>query len=59
MSLLLEPGTLVRNPDCPEWGIGQIQSVTGNRATVNFEEVGKTVLLLDVVSLEILAEDTY
>ncbi|MEM1275910.1 MAG: DUF3553 domain-containing protein [Pseudomonadota bacterium] len=59
MSFLLEPGTLVRNPECPEWGIGQIQSVTGNRATVNFEEVGKTVLLLDAVSLEILSEDLY
>ncbi|MEM9046307.1 MAG: DUF3553 domain-containing protein [Pseudomonadota bacterium] len=59
MSVLLEPGTLVRNPDCLDWGIGQVQSVTGNRATINFEEIGKTVILLDAVSLEILAEDTY
>lgn len=59
MSMLLEPGTIVRNPECPEWGIGQIQSVTGNRATVNFQEIGKTIVFLDAVSLEILSEDLY
>ncbi|MEM8793394.1 MAG: DUF3553 domain-containing protein [Pseudomonadota bacterium] len=57
--MLLEPGTIVRNPECPEWGIGQIQSVTGNRATVNFQEIGKTIVFLDAVSLEILSEDLY
>ncbi|MEM7669951.1 MAG: DUF3553 domain-containing protein [Pseudomonadota bacterium] len=59
MLLLLEPGTLVRHPECPDWGLGQVQSVTGNRATVNFEEIGKVVVLIDSVSLEIVAEDTY
>ncbi|MBY8975623.1 DUF3553 domain-containing protein [Rhodobacteraceae bacterium NNCM2] len=59
MSFLLEPGTLVRHPDCADWGVGQVQSITGNKATVNFEEVGKVVLLLDAVSLEIVAGDTY
>ncbi|SDF55838.1 Protein of unknown function [Limimonas halophila] len=37
----LAPGMLVRNPDAPEWGVGQIQSVIGNRVTVNFEHDGK------------------
>lgn len=38
------PGGFVRNPNCPEWGLGRIQSVVGTRVTVNFEEVGKVVL---------------
>ncbi|MEM9370668.1 MAG: DUF3553 domain-containing protein [Pseudomonadota bacterium] len=59
MSLLLEPGTLVRHPACNEWGLGQVQSVTGHRATINFEEVGKVVILLDSIDLEIVAQDTY
>lgn len=59
MTMLLEPGTLVRHPDCGDWGLGQVQSVVGNRATVNFEEIGKVVLLLDAVNLEIVAEDPY
>ena len=32
------PGALVRHPDRPEWGIGQVQSVIDSRITVNFED---------------------
>jgi hypothetical protein len=35
---------LVRNPQAPEWGLGQVQSRIGDRITVNFEHVGKQVL---------------
>ncbi len=59
MSFMLEPGTLVRNPDREDWGIGQIQSVTGNKVTVNFEEIGKLVVILDSVTLEIVSGDPY
>jgi hypothetical protein len=45
------PGTFVRHPDRPDWGLGQVQSVTGRRATVNFEGAGKVLILLDHVSL--------
>lgn len=41
---ILEPGMLVRHPDAPEWGLGQVQSVIGTRITVNFEEAGKRVI---------------
>jgi hypothetical protein len=41
---LLEPGMFVRNPDAPEWGIGQVQSNIDSRITVNFENEGKVVL---------------
>ncbi len=35
---------LVRHPDEPGWGVGQVQSVDGARVTVTFEEAGKQVL---------------
>ena len=40
----IEPGELVRLPARADWGIGQVQSVIGNRITVNFEHAGKVVL---------------
>ena len=39
-----EPGMLVRHPVELDWGVGQIQSVIGDRITVNFEHVGKVVI---------------
>lgn len=44
MNEFLEPGTLVRNPLAPDWGVGQVQSIIGDRITVNFEHAGKVVL---------------
>ena len=41
---ILAPGMLVRHPDCPDWGVGQVQSNIGNRITVNFREQGKVVI---------------
>ena len=41
---LLEPGMLVRHPDAPDWGLGQVQSNIGGRITVNFAEEGKVVI---------------
>ncbi|SEP12462.1 Protein of unknown function [Salinihabitans flavidus] len=40
----LEPGMLVRHPDRPDWGTGQVQSNIGGRITVNFREEGKVVI---------------
>jgi len=48
---LLEPGMMVRHPQQPDWGLGQVQSVIGGRATVNFEHAGKVVIDLRHVSL--------
>jgi hypothetical protein len=47
----LTPGAFVRHPDRPDWGLGQVQSVTGRRVTVNFEGVGKVLILTDRVAL--------
>jgi len=52
MSLLLQPGMLVRHPERPDWGLGQVQSCIGTRVTVNFEEMGKMVLDTRHVPLE-------
>lgn len=48
----LTPGALVRHPEQPDWGLGQVQSVVGNRITVNFENAGKLLINGGVVALE-------
>jgi hypothetical protein len=48
----LAPGAFVVNPDHPEWGMGQVQSVVGRRITVNFEHAGKLLINAAVVALE-------
>ena len=35
----LEPGNFVINPSQKNWGIGQIQSIIKNKATVNFQNL--------------------
>ena len=52
MSATLVPGMLVRHPERPDWGVGQVQSVVGARITVNFENAGKLLINGAVVALE-------
>ncbi|MBO6791408.1 MAG: DUF3553 domain-containing protein [Dinoroseobacter sp.] len=52
LNALLEPGMFVRNPNAPEWGLGQVQSNIEGRITVNFSEVGKQVIDGRRISLE-------
>lgn len=47
----LAPGALVRHPDRPDWGLGQVQSAVGHRVTVNFEHAGKVLINTQKVSL--------
>jgi hypothetical protein len=54
MSGVIVPGCHVRHPLCRDWGLGQVQSVAGNRITVNFENAGKRVINGDVVALELI-----
>ena len=44
LNAILAPGMLVAHPDHPEWGTGQVQSVVGQRITINFPETGKVVI---------------
>jgi hypothetical protein len=47
----LLPGDFVNHPDRPDWGLGQVQSVAGDRVTVNFENAGKVTINVAVVTL--------
>lgn len=42
---------MVRHPQQPDWGLGQVQSNINNRVTVNFEHMGKQVIDLRQVDL--------
>ena len=57
MNPLLVPGARVRHPAQPDWGLGQVQSVIGDRVTVNFEDHGKVLINAAVVELEVVAPE--
>ena len=50
----LVPGVRVRHPGEADWGIGHVQSVVGERVTVNFEDRGKVVINTKVIDLDIV-----
>jgi hypothetical protein len=52
MLIDFEPGDYVKNPKNMDWGIGQVQSIIGNRVTVNFENYGKKLININNVKLE-------
>jgi hypothetical protein len=58
MSSRLFPGLRVRHPGEPDWGIGQVQSVIGDRITVNFEHAGKRLINGALVQLAEVAADS-
>jgi len=57
MAGLIEPGMWVRHPARPDWGVGQVQSVIGDRVTVNFEHAGKLLINAKQVELDIRTPD--
>ena len=52
MLIDFEPGDYVKNPAQLDWGTGQVQSIIGNKVTVNFENYGKRVINIENVKLE-------
>ena len=48
---LIEPGMRVRHPTEADWGLGQVQSVAGDRVTVNFEHAGKVLINARLIEL--------
>ena len=56
MILDFEPGDKVFNPKNKDWGIGQVQSIIKNKITVNFQNVGKKVILAENLELEKINE---
>lgn len=57
MNPLLVPGAMVRHPTQPDWGLGQVQSVIGERVTVNFEDRGKVLINAAVIELEVVERE--
>tara|TARA_X000001036_G_scaffold437311_1_gene482351 strand:- start:2767 stop:2946 length:180 start_codon:yes stop_codon:yes gene_type:complete len=57
MQIDFEPGDYVTNPANKSWGIGQIQSIIGSKVTVNFENFGKQVINVEIVTLEKLKNE--
>ncbi|MGH6948757.1 MAG: DUF3553 domain-containing protein, partial [Kiloniellales bacterium] len=53
----LTPGTYVRHPERPDWGLGQVQSAIGERVTVNFEHAGKQLIDSRRVSLFVVVDE--
>ena len=47
-----EPGDKVTNRANKNWGIGQVQSIINGKVTVNFENVGKKVININIIKLE-------
>ncbi len=52
MLIDFEPGDYVINPTNKDWGVGQVQSIIGNKVTVNFEDAGKKTVDGSVIELE-------
>ena len=52
MLIDFEPGDYVTNPAKKDWGVGQVQSIIGNKVTVNFENYGKRVINVENINLE-------
>ena len=44
LNAIFSPGMLVRHPDHPEWGTGQVQSTIAGKLTVNFRDAGQMVI---------------
>jgi len=54
---LIEPGCRVRHPYEPDWGVGQVQSIVGDRITVNFEHQGKVLINAARITLRLVDDD--
>ena len=52
---LYEPGMIVKHPNKPDWGLGQVQSSVGGVVTVNFQEQGKVVIHEGNVTLQVVS----
>ena len=50
----ITPGIFVINKLNKDWGIGQVQSSINEKITINFEHVGKKVININEVPLEIV-----
>ncbi len=54
---LFVPGMIVVAPSQPGWGLGQVQSSTGHKVSVNFENAGKRVINVTIIDLSPALEE--
>ena len=47
----------MQHPQALDWGLGQVQSVAGDKVTVNFENAGKQVIDAAHVRLTYVGDD--
>ena len=52
MLIDFEPGDYVINPANKNWERSQVQSIIGNKVTVNFENYGKRVINVENINLK-------
>lgn len=50
-NILIEPGHFVTHPKAPELGLGRVQTIVGDKITVNFENAGKLVVDGSIIEL--------
>ncbi len=50
----LEPSAIVLNPTAPDCGSGQEQSKIGSKGTINFENIGKSLINGSLLDLEMV-----
>ncbi|MDX2143570.1 MAG: DUF3553 domain-containing protein [Rhodospirillaceae bacterium] len=53
----LAPGTLVRHPEAPAWGIGRVKSAAGQHVMVEFEHAGLQLINIELVTLQVITPD--
>jgi len=53
-NFLISQGSFVRHPKAPELGLGRVQTVVGDKITVNFENAGKLIVDGAVIELAVV-----
>jgi len=54
-NVFVNPGGFVRHPKAPELGLGRVQTVVGDKITINFENAGK--LIVNGATIELMVVD--
>jgi hypothetical protein len=51
-NILISQGSFVRHPKAPDLGLGRVQTIVGDKITVNFENAGKLIVDGSVIELD-------
>jgi hypothetical protein len=53
-NFLISQGSFVRHPQAHDLGLGRVQTVVGDKITVNFENAGKLIVDGSVIELAVV-----